>query len=144
MISAQPSTLARKAWAIAATLLFAIVLQACASIPSQPRANHGLEVASLRISAAGHLVDLRYRVTDPELAKATLGPKIKPRLTDEATGTVMMVPMTAKLGALRQTQATQKTGRTYFVLFANTAAIRPGMRVTAELGDAHFKHLVVE
>lgn len=144
MMGSQASTLARKACSISAIVLFAVVLQGCTSIPSQPRANHGLEIASLRISAAGHLVDLRYRVTDPELAKATLGPKIKPRLIDEKTGTVMNVPTTAKLGALRQTQATQKTGRTYFVLFANTAAIRPGMRVTAELGDAHFKHLVVE
>lgn len=143
-MAAHMSSLARKACAIASIAIVVLALEACASIPSQPRASHGLEIASLRISAAGHLVDLRYRVTDPELAKATLGPKIRPRLIDEKTGTVMNVPTTAKLGALRQTQAAQKTGRTYFVLFANTAAIRPGMRVTAELGDAQFKHLVVE
>ena len=129
---------------LAGSMLLLAALSACASLPERASARHGLEIASLRISAAGHLVDLRYRVTDPQLAKATLGPKVRPQLIDEKTGVVMTVPTTAKLGALRQTQAAQKTGRTYFVLFANTAAIRPGSRVTAVLGEAQFRHLVVE
>lgn len=98
----------------------------------------------MRVSAAGHVIDVRYRVTDEERAAATLGPKIRPRLIDEQTGAVMNVPNTAKLGALRQTQAKQKAGRTYFVLFANTARLRAGSRVTVELGEAQFKHLKVE
>ena len=68
-----------------------------------------IHVESVRLTAAGHYIDLRYRVVDPEQAQRALGPKVRPQLINEATGTVMAVPMTAKLGALRQTQAVQKS-----------------------------------
>lgn len=102
-----------------------------------------IAVESVHLSGAGHFVDLRYRVLDAERAQAALGPKIRPRLIDEATGAVMGVPTTAKLGSLRQTQGAQKPGRTYFVLFVNSG-VREGSRVTAELGDLRFEHLQIE
>lgn len=102
-----------------------------------------IEVQTVRLTAAGHYVDLRYRVLDPVVARQVLGPKVRPRLIDESTGAVMAVPTTAKLGALRQTQAPQKPGRTYFVLFVNNG-VRPGSRVTAELGTLKIEHLTVE
>ena len=80
---------------------------------------------SVRLTAANHYVDLRYRVTDPERAQQLLGPGVKPRLIDERTGIAMAVPSTAKLGSLRQTQAEQKLDHTYFVLFINGAALQP-------------------
>lgn len=103
-----------------------------------------LTIDSLHVSAAGTLIDLRYRVVDVERAGRVLGPKIRPRLIDEASGIEMAVPNTAKLGSLRQTQGTQREGRTYFVLFVNSARIGPGSRVTAELGELRFQHLLVE
>ena len=102
-----------------------------------------IAVESVHLSAAGHFVDLRYRVLDAERAQAALGPKIRPRLINEATGAVMAVPTTAKLGSLRQTQGTQKTGRTYFVLFVNRG-VREGSRVTVELGELRIEHLRIE
>jgi hypothetical protein len=101
-------------------------------------------VESVHLTAAGHFVDLRYRVLDVGRAQAALGPKIRPRLIDEATGAVMAVPTTAKLGSLRQTQGEQKAGRTYFVLFVNSSGVREGSRVTAELGALRFEHLQIE
>ena len=98
----------------------------------------------MRLTAAGHYLDLRYRVLDAERAQEALGPEVRPRLIDEANGTVMAVPMTAKLGSLRQTQAVQEPGRTYFVMFVNSGGVSPGSRVTAELGELKFEHLVVE
>jgi hypothetical protein len=106
--------------------------------------NAPIKIESVRLTAAGHYIDLRYRVLDASRAQAALGPTVRPQLIDEATGAVMAVPMTAKLGALRQTQAVQKPDRTYFVMFANTGAVQAGSRVTAELGELTFKHLVVE
>lgn len=102
-----------------------------------------IAVEAVHLSAAGHFVDLRYRVLDAERAQAALGPKVRPRLIDEATGAVMAVPTTAKLGSLRQTQGTQKPGRTYFVLFVNRG-MREGSLVTAELGELRFEHLRIE
>jgi hypothetical protein len=102
-----------------------------------------IAVESVHLSAAGHFVDLRYRVLDAERAQAALGPKVRPRLIDEATGAVMAVPTTAKLGSLRQTQGAQKPGRMYFVLFVNRG-MREGSLVTAELGELRFEHLRIE
>ncbi len=103
-----------------------------------------IQVDSVRLTAAGHYIDLRYRVIDAERAQQALGPKVRPQLVNEANGIVMAVPMTAKLGALRQTQAVQKPGRTYFVMFVNNSGVQTGSRVTAELGELEFKHLIVE
>ena len=102
-----------------------------------------IAVQSVHLSGAGHYIDLRYRVLDAERAQAALGPKVRPRLIDEVTGAVMGVPTTAKLGSLRQTQAAQTPGRTYFVLFVNSG-VREGSNVTAELGDLRFEHLRIE
>jgi hypothetical protein len=103
-----------------------------------------IAIESVRLTAAGHFVDLRYRVLDPAGANEALGPGVKPFLIDDASGQVMAVPMTAKLGSLRQTQADQRPNRTYFVLFANTAGVRAGSRVTADLGGMRFTDLIVE
>ena len=110
--------------------------------PAEP--SDVLSIESVRLTAAGHFVDLRYRVTDPIKANALLDGRVKPKLIDAASGTVMEVPMTAKLGSLRQTQAEQRVGRTYFVLFANDAGLRPGSVVTAVLGELRFEGLRVE
>jgi hypothetical protein len=118
----------------------------CAS-PGRADAQAGsavIAIDSLHLSAAGTLVDLRYRVVDPQRAQEMLGSKVRPKLIDERTGIEMSVPTTAKLGSLRQTQGQQRTGRTYFVLFVNNAGVATGSRVTAELGELRFRHLVVE
>jgi hypothetical protein len=117
----------------------------CAGGP-QPKAADAtppIAIDSIRLTGANHYLDLRYRVLDAERAQESLGPGVKPRLIDERTGVVMAVPMTAKLGSLRQTQAAQEPGRQYFVMFIN-GGVGPGSRVTAELGDLKFEHLVVE
>ncbi|MDE2219101.1 MAG: hypothetical protein KGL25_11745 [Gammaproteobacteria bacterium] len=103
-----------------------------------------LAIDSVHMSAAGMLVDLRYRVLDPERAQRALGPKIRPKLIDERTGIEMSVPTTAKLGSLRQTQGQQRSGRSYFVLFVNTARVAPGSRVRAELGELVYPNLLVQ
>jgi hypothetical protein len=123
------------------------VLSGCSGLAQAERPGGSASVIaidSLHLSAAGTLVDLRYRVVDPAAAQQALGRKVRPKLIDEATGIEMSVPSTAKLGSLRQTQGTQRTGRTYFVLFINNAGVKSGSHVTAELGDLHFRHLVVE
>lgn len=122
-------------------LLACALLAACASAPSPRQPIH---VESVRITAAGHYVDLRYRVVDATAAQAALGPGVKPVLTDEATGKSMAVPSTAKLGSLRQTQNAQRPDHTYFVLFINSAGLKPGSRVTADLGGMQFRHLTVQ
>jgi hypothetical protein len=128
-----------------------IVLSGCASQAAGPTvdaqtpvAQNSIEIESVRITAAGHYIDLRYRVLDAQRANESLGPGVKPTLTDEKSGVVMGVPMTAKLGSLRQTRGEQRPDRSYFVLFANTAGVRSGSHVTAEIGDMKFESLIIE
>lgn len=103
-----------------------------------------IRVEAVRMTAAGHFIDLRYRVLDPGRANSALGPGVRPLLIDQATGIRMGVPMTAKLGPLRQTQAKQRPDHLYFVMFTNTAGIHAGSRVTAQLGDITVTDLTVE
>jgi hypothetical protein len=129
---------------IAIVLIAGVLAGGCAGTsPRKAPEQAPIAIQAVHLSGAGHYVDLRYRVLDAERARAALGPRIRPRLIDEATGAVMGVPTTAKLGSLRQTQADQKPGRTYFVLFVNSG-VREGSRVTAELGDLRFEHLRIE
>jgi len=118
----------------------------CASLPSTPptapSAPPPITIERISVTAAGHFVDLRYRVTDLEAARLAFTPKAPHRLVDEATGYVMLVPTTEKLGALRQTRGL-KTGHTYFMLFVN-GGLRPGSLVTAEIAGFRFPHLVVQ
>jgi hypothetical protein len=45
---------------------------------------------------------------------------------------------------LRQTRGEQRPDRSYFVLFANTAGVRSGSHVTADIGDMKFESLIIE
>ncbi|MCC6631806.1 MAG: hypothetical protein IT482_07020 [Gammaproteobacteria bacterium] len=133
-------------------MALAVMLGACVSGPPEAPAVvvaedarvAPIQIASIRLTAAGHYVDLRYRVLDPKRAQEALGPGVKPRLIDEKSGAVMWVPSTAKLGSLRQTQNIQKPDHLYFVLFINSAGLKSGSRVTAELGSLTFRNLTVE
>jgi hypothetical protein len=122
----------------------AFALSACAFQPTTSQTSDSIEVESLRLTAAGHYIDLRYRVLDAEKASKVIGPGVKPVLIDEATGMVMAVPMTAKLGSLRQTRGVQKPDHLYFILFVNGAGLNSGSLVTAEIGDMRFENLTVE
>jgi len=126
-------------------VLLTLTAAGCASnVATRSDEPQSIEIESVRVTAAGHYIDLRYRVLDPEGANSSLGPGVKPTLTDDATGIIMAVPMTAKLGSLRQTRGDQRPNRSYFVLFVNSAGLTSGSRVTADLGDMRFESLTIE
>lgn len=105
----------------------------------------GIEVESIRISAAGKLVDFRYRVVDPEKAKHLLNRKNQPYLRDEASGLVLRVPDAAKIGQLRQNTTKPQAGKVYFVLFSNPGQlVKPGGKVTVIIGDFQVPNLTVQ
>jgi hypothetical protein len=105
----------------------------------------GIEVVSLHMSAKGRMVDFRYRVLDPDKAVLLGDRNIKPTLTDLATGAVLRVPSFPKTGSMRQTAARLETGRTYFMLFANTGMpVKSGSRVTLTVGDFKAENLIVQ
>ncbi|MBL8288679.1 MAG: hypothetical protein JNL85_11910 [Rubrivivax sp.] len=99
----------------------------------------GIEFLETRLSAAGSLVDLRYRVLDADKAAPLLDRKVRPVLVHVDTGKRYYVPQPPIVGALRQTtrsgQAPQP-GRTYFMLFANPdRALKSGDTLALFVGD---------
>jgi hypothetical protein len=137
---------------LALTLCFGIAAEAWASdSPSQhPRENTfmkrqwGVEVLFVRQTAAGYMLEFRYKVLDPQKAAALFERQTKPVLTHAETGAKFIVPTPAKTGALRNSNAPLE-GHTYWMFFANPGKfVDQGDLVDIEIGDFLIEGLVVE
>ena len=106
----------------------------------------GVKIESLRMSANGNLLDFRYRIIDPEKASHLVDRRNKAYMIEQASGRVLSVPTTAKVGPLRQTvrYGLPKKDRVYFILFGNPHVIKPGDIVTIVVGDFKAENVVVE
>lgn len=106
----------------------------------------GIEIVGLRRSAAGYMLDFRYRLLDPAKAAPLLDRKLNPYLLDEATGTQLSVPKAPKVGQLRPTSRNKLIpGRNYYILFANPGRfLKSGSKVALMLGDLKIEHLTVQ
>jgi len=115
-----------------------------ASAVSGSEKKFGIRVVSLRPTAGGRMLDLRFRVDDSEKAKAVLNKNRKAYLLDGNTGKTLMVPVT-KAGAMRQTTLNPEKGRVYFMLFANPGGlVKEGGSVSLVIGDFRKDDLIVE
>ena len=149
--AATPSRLQRSWCAVALAVALAVPLAGCASAgaprsllgvedlpalpPERNERTFGVRIDSVRLTAAGHMLDLRYTVTDPERAASIVNERLAPRLVVASTGRVLSPPTTPKAGALRQAPSTLEKGRVYFALFGNAGgAVKPGDTVRVVLG----------
>lgn len=117
-----------------------------AEIPSV-EATYGIQVEGLRLTAAGSMLDFRYRVLDAQKAAPFLNGKIQPALLDEARGARLGVPNTPKLGRIRQTSRNNviHTDRSYFIMFGNPGkALQSGDKVALLLGQVRISDLTVQ
>jgi hypothetical protein len=143
------------------SLAFAAIVLAACSTPTTPPGGiaaqaqsspaspvvHGIRVQALHLSAAGSMLDFRYRVVDPVEAAPLLNGKIKVYLVDEARGAKLGVPNSPVLGSIRQTARNQyiATDHTYFIMFGNPGkAVRSGDTVTLLVGDQKFTDVRVQ
>ena len=109
------------------------------------KAKWGIEVVALRLTAAGHMLDFRYKILDPEKAVALMDRKDKPVLIHQDSGKRTGVPKPPKVGRLRQRSNAPKAGRHYFMLFANPGHyFKAGDKVTIEIGKFRAENLMVE
>ncbi len=102
----------------------------------------GIELVSLRTVAGGHMLDLRYRVVDPELASKLekKGSPLRMEVVDPASGMVAEVPQTM-LGKLRTKVPKSQVGRIHFILFSNPhQVIKSGQMVEVRFGDVQVKN----
>jgi len=106
-------------------------------------ARWGIRIESLRLTAGGYMLDLRYRVVDAGKAAPLFVRKIKPVLKDEKSGVVMTVLTPPKIGALRSSNDPQE-GRTYFTIFGNPGRfIARHRKVTITIGEFSVSGLTV-
>ena len=94
----------------------------------------GVEILGVRQSAAGHMLDFRYRVVDSGKAAPLFVRQTKPYLIDQASGKVLAVPNMAKVGPLRNSNE-PKEGRTYWMFFGNPGVVKAGSKVSVVIGD---------
>ena len=144
--------MARDLWrwgAAAAVALATLAVPACATTPPPPARDAGealgVRVEAVRLSAAGYLLDLRYRVVDAERARALFERRARPLLVDGA-GLQLGVPTAPKLGQLRSTGThNAKQDRSFSMLFANPGrVVQRGARLDLVVGEARIPGLTVE
>lgn len=107
----------------------------------------GIRIEGLRLSAAGNMLDFRYRVSDPEKAAPLFDRKIRPYLLDEVSGAAFGVPESPKLGQLRTTRRNSdaQTDRDYHMLFANPGhLLQAGQKVSLVVGTEKLENLYIE
>ncbi len=104
----------------------------------------GIEIVHVRQTAAGYMLEFRYKVVDAEKAQALFERQTKPMLTHSETGAQLIVPTPAKTGALRNSNP-PKNGNTYWMFFANPGQlVKPGQHVSIEIGEFLAENLVVQ
>ncbi len=104
----------------------------------------GIEVLGIRETAAGYMLDFRYRVIDPEKASVLLKKSTRPYLVDQRTGATLVVPNPPKVGPLKSVYNPKKN-RNYFIMFGNPGKfIKKGDKVTVVIGTLEIKDLVVQ
>ena len=151
-----PAGIGEVLWAL---VLATFIATLCASsktdaseTPDKPAARSeienklGIEIVGLRRSAAGYMLDFRYRLLDPAKAAPLLDRKLNPYLLDEASGAQLSVPDAPKVGQLRPTSRNKVIpGRNYYILFANPGQfLKPGSKVALVVGDLKIEHLTVQ
>ena len=104
----------------------------------------GVEVMDVRQTAAGYMLEFRYRVLDAEKAKPLFERRTKPVLSHAESGAKLVVPTPAKTGALRNSNP-PIAGRTYWMFFANPGKlVKPGNHVSVEIGEFRAGDLIVQ
>ena len=103
----------------------------------------GIEIQSIRLTAENRMIDFRYKVLDPEKAASLFKRETKPYLTDRKSGKSLTVPVTAKVGPLRNSNMPQK-GRIYWMFFGNPGVVKAGNQVDVVIGDFKAENLTVE
>lgn len=105
----------------------------------------GVEVLSLRPTAAGYFLDLRYRVLDADKAQSLADAKKEAYVLDPLTQARNNVADTPTVGQLRERGRKLIPDRVYPIVFANPGKrITSGMKVTLVVGDLRLDNVEVQ
>jgi hypothetical protein len=100
----------------------------------------GVKITQVAETGAGGLLDLRFKVLDPDKAHALHDARTPPAIIDERTGIVL-----DQLFMGHSHSGPYKAAVTYYLVFENTGNwVHRGSRVTVLLGNAQVEHVVVQ
>jgi hypothetical protein len=101
--------------------------------PSEIEAQTGIQIAHVGLTAAGGLVDVRFKVLDSAKAKALLGNSAHAPVLIAGDNPPLMAPHHAMKGARFG------KGQVFYILYPNArGAIQPGVEVTVAMGDVRL------
>lgn len=104
----------------------------------------GIDDLKVKYTESGEMIRLSWRVVDPAKAAALNDKKLEPFLYDPQAGVKLVVPVMEKVGQLRQS-STPVAGKSYWMAFSNSGRrVKPGDRVSVEIGQFHAINLMVE
>lgn len=104
----------------------------------------GIDSLKVKYTESGEMIRFTYRVLDPQKAAALNDKKSEPALYDPQAQVKLSVPQMEKIGKLRQSSA-PIAGRSYWMAFSNVGRrVRPGHRVSLEVGNFRAINLPVE
>ncbi|MDX6450924.1 MAG: hypothetical protein QOH16_973 [Gaiellaceae bacterium] len=100
----------------------------------------GVELTRVALSGSGGLVDVRYRVIDPDKATSVHASENPPLILDQRSGAIVNQLLMAHMHHGRP-----KVGVTYYLIFMNPGdVIRRGSRVSIQLGGARVEGVTVQ
>lgn len=105
----------------------------------------GVKPLGVRLTAAGYMLDFRFRVLDADAAKPVLDRRVPAELIVQRSGATLRVPRPPTTGRLRASAKYPKPNRNYFMLFANPGRhVQSGDKVTVVIGDFAAPNIVVQ
>jgi len=103
------------------------------SEPTALEKQHGIQIAQVGLTAAGGLVDVRFKVLDPAKARALLGNAAHAPMLIAGDNPPLMPPHHALKGARFG------KGQVFYILYPNVrSAVQPGVEVTVAVGDVRL------
>jgi hypothetical protein len=100
----------------------------------------GIQLVRIAVTAGGGMLDLRYRVLDPDRSIIVHDPRKPPAIIDESTGRTASRPWMP-----HHSGKDLHLAQTYYELIVNPGGvIRRGNTVTLVIGDARLSHVVVQ
>lgn len=106
----------------------------------------GVKLISLNLTAAGYMIDFRFRVLDANKALPLFDHRIKPYIVVERSKAKLPVPMAAKVGAFRPTNRGKniKADKNYYMVFGNPDHhVKSGEKVNLVIGDFKAENITV-
>jgi hypothetical protein len=104
----------------------------------------GIDSLKIKYTESGEIIRFSYRVLDPAKAAPINDKASEPFLYDPQAKVKLVVPTMEKIGQLRQS-STPIAGKSYWMAFSNSGRrVRPGDRVSVEVGQFRAINLMVE